>query len=314
MQLTSLFTRGARGRTVDSPRWNYEEAFCRNHGLIRPGEQQLLREACVAIAGLGGVGGIHAVTLARAGVGRFRLADPDTFEIGNFNRQYGATTRTVGRNKTEAMVELLREINPELDITTFSEGVTDENIDTFLAGADVFVDGVDFFAVHLRRRLFQACRDRGIWAVTAGPVGFGVAWLLFAPGGMSAEEYFDFAACQTYIEALVAFAIGLAPRSLHLCYLDPSAVDPFRQTAPSFGGACQLCAGVASVEIVKLLTGKGTVRPAPWYHQFDPWRGRFVRGRLAWGNRGPIQQLKRRLIVRRVLKERPELAELNRAF
>lgn len=315
MSLTSLFSRSGRSRRSEAVgTWTYEEAFSRNKGLIEPAEQVLLREACVAIAGLGGVGGVHAATLARAGIGRFRLADPDVFEVANFNRQYAATLDTLGTNKATATAELIRQINPEAEIRVFTDGVHENNLEEFLAGVDLFIDGVDFFAVGLRRRLFQACRDRGIWALTAGPVGFGVAWILFDPSGMSAEEYFDFAGCRTYLEALVAFAVGLAPRSLHLSYLDPTSVDPFRQVAPSFAGACQLCAGVASVEATKLLVGRGPVRPAPWYHQFDAWRGKFVRGRLRFGNRGLLQRLKRALVLHRALRNRPELRELSEPF
>ena len=64
--------------------FNYEQAFSRNIGWVTPAEQQQLRGKCVAIAGGGGVGGVHLLTLARLGVGRFRIADFDTFDIANF--------------------------------------------------------------------------------------------------------------------------------------------------------------------------------------------------------------------------------------
>ncbi len=315
MQLSALFGRSAKvSAQARRAGWSYEEAFARNIGLVTGEEQALLREACVAIAGMGGVGGIHAVTFARAGVGRFRIADPDTFEVANFNRQYGATTEFLGRNKADAMASVIREINPEAEIRVFSEGVSKENIAEFLEGADLFVDGVDFFAVGLRRWLFRVCHERGIWAITAGPVGFGVAWLVFSPHGMSAEEYFDFSSCGTYLEALIAFALGLAPRGLHLAYFDRDAVDVEQDRAPSFGGACQLCAGVAAIEGVKILVGRGRVWPAPYYQQFDGWTSRYVRGRLRFGNRGPLQRLKRAWALRQALQRYPHLRGLNRPF
>ena len=67
------------------------EAFERNRGLISDAEQDKLARTLVVIAGCGGVGGLHAHTCARLGIGRFRIADSDTFSIANINRQIGAT-------------------------------------------------------------------------------------------------------------------------------------------------------------------------------------------------------------------------------
>src|SRR5438552_16999774 len=95
--------------------WNYERAFSRNRGLISAAEQEKLRRSHVAIAGMGGVGGVHLITLARLGIGKFTIADPDTFEVANFNRQYGAKTHTVGRGKAEVMAAAARAINPDVE-------------------------------------------------------------------------------------------------------------------------------------------------------------------------------------------------------
>ena len=127
--------------------WSYDEAFGRNLGLISRDEQRRLREARVAIAGMGGVGGVHLMTLARLGVGHFTIADPDTFETANFNRQYGAMVRNLGRGKAEAMAEEARQVNPELDVRILPQPVTAANVGDFLEGASVVLDGLDFFAL-----------------------------------------------------------------------------------------------------------------------------------------------------------------------
>src|SRR5262249_35202597 len=154
-----------------------------------------LRGCRVAIAGMGGVGGIHLVTLARLGIGKFAIADPDCFETANFNRQYGANLRTLGKNKALTMKEGVLAINPDLDVRAFPEAIGADNVDAFLEDVDVLVDGIDFFALEARRLLFREARRRGIWAVTAGPIGLSTAWLTFAPDGMSFDDYFDFAHC-----------------------------------------------------------------------------------------------------------------------
>jgi molybdopterin/thiamine biosynthesis adenylyltransferase len=283
-------------RTWAVPRgfdWSYREAFSRHQGLLTAAEQERLRLSRVAIAGLGGVGGVHLVTLARLGIGAFHIADPDRFELANFNRQHGATLRSLGQSKAWTMEDEALAINPELEMRVFAEAITEDNVGDFLDGVDVLVDGIDFFALETRRLLFREARRRGIWAVTAGPLGFSTAWLVFDPSGMSFDDYFDLRDGQSRVEQLIAFAVGLAPRGTHLGYLDLGQVDLRRRCGPSAGLACQLCAGVAAAEVVKLLLGRGPVRAAPCYFQFDAYRQVLRRGCLRGGNRHPWQRLKR---------------------
>lgn len=280
--------------------WSYETAFCRNQGLINSEEQAKLRASRVAIAGLGGVGGVHLATLARLGIGAFHLADPDRFELANFNRQYGATMRSLGRSKAEEMAETAAAINPQADLQVFTEAVTPENVGKFLYGVDVLVDGIDFFAIEARRLVFREARRRGIWAVTAGPIGFSTAWLVFDPRGMSFDDYFDLHDGMSRWEQIIAFAVGVAPRATHLRYLDLSAVDPQSGRGPSAGLACQLCAGVAAAEVMKILLDRSPIRAAPYYSQFDAYRHVLRTGRLRRGNRHPLQRLKRWYLRRRL--------------
>jgi hypothetical protein len=178
--------------TSPSPAYSYEAAFSRNIGWVTEAEQQRLRRSRVCIAGLGGVGGIYLLTMARLGIGAFSIADFDTFSVANFNRQAGATVETIDRPKLEVMVEMARQINPELDIRTFDRGLTPDNLDAFLADCDVYLDGLDFFALRMRESVFAACARKGVPATTVAPLGMGAALLNFVPGGMSFEDYFGF--------------------------------------------------------------------------------------------------------------------------
>jgi tRNA A37 threonylcarbamoyladenosine dehydratase len=83
-----------------STSFSYTQAFSRNIGWVTAAEQQVLRGKRVAIAGMGGVGGVHLLTLARLGVGAFHVADFDTFDIANFNRQVGAAVSTLGARRS----------------------------------------------------------------------------------------------------------------------------------------------------------------------------------------------------------------------
>lgn len=284
--------------------FNYDQAFNRNVGWVTGWEQAALRGKTIAIAGMGGVGGIHLLTLARLGVGGFRLADFDRFDIVNFNRQAGATVDTIGRPKLDVMAEMALAINPTLRIERFEDGVTPAGVDAFLDGVDLFVDGFDFFALAIRRQVFERCAQLGIPAVTAAPIGMGVGWLTFMPGGMTFEDYFRLEG-QTENEQFLRFLLGVAPRGLHRTYLvDQTQIDLARRKGPSTAAACQLCAGVVGTLAAKILLGRGEVRPAPDHHHFDAYTSTYRRTHLRWGNASPAQRARLALARKALLRPR----------
>jgi|LGVD01.1.fsa_nt_gb molybdopterin/thiamine biosynthesis adenylyltransferase len=276
-----------------------QQEFSRNIGLLSEAEQRRLLQSHVAIAGAGGVGGLHVLTLARLGVGRFTIADPDTFEVVNVSRQFGALHSTLGRNKAEVLGEMVLDINPQAQVRVIPERVESGNLADFLAGAEVFVDGIDFFEIEARRVIFRRCREMGIYALTAAPLGFGATLQAFSPDGMSFDTYFGLRDGMEHIEQIAAFASGLAPRPYHIRYLDVTKVDLRRQTGPAVSPACTLASSLIATETVKVLTGNGRVRPVPCYLQFDMLLGRFVRGRVWLGGRNPLQRLKKWLIMKK---------------
>lgn len=280
--------------------FDYGTAFSRNLGWIAPEEQRTLRERRVAIAGLGGVGGLHLLTLARLGVGRFHLAEYDTFELANFNRQVGATVSALGRPKLGVMIDAARDVNPELDIESFDPGVTRANIDEFLRGVDLFVDGLDFFAFDVREFVFGECARRGIPAITVAPLGMGGALINFLPGTMAFADYFGFRDCPER-ELPLRFLLGLAPAMLHRGYLvDPSYVDLDTGRGPSTAMACHICAGIAATEATKILLRRGRILPAPHGVQFDAYRNKLVRTWRPGGYRNPLQRLTQAIAARQL--------------
>jgi molybdopterin/thiamine biosynthesis adenylyltransferase len=283
--------------------FDYDVAFSRNLGWVTRDEQRALRGKRVAIAGLGGVGGLHLLTLARLGIGRFHLAEFDRFDLANFNRQVGASMRTLGEPKLDAMIALARDINPEIEIVAFAEGVNAGNVGAFLDGVDVFVDGLDFFAFDTRELVFGACCTRRIPAVTAAPLGMGAALLNFTPDGMSFADYFGLADCAD-AEKPLRFLLGLAPAMLHRGYLaDLSFVDLEGGKGPSTAMACHACAGIAATEALKLILRRGDVVAAPRGVHFDAYRNKVAHTWRPWGWRNPLQRvvtaIARRQLARR---------------
>lgn len=271
--------------------FDYATAFSRNIGWVTPEEQETLRRTSVAIGGLGGVGGVHAMTLARLGVSRFHLADFDTFSQANMNRQAGAFVSTLGRPKADVIAAMVRDVNPDAEVRLFPRGVLEDNVSDFFDGVDVYVDGIDYFAVPARRLIFRVAAERRIPAVTAAPLGMGTAVLTFMPGGMTFEEYFRLDG-QPELEQLIRFLIGLSPRMLQRSYLAwPQAVDLPGRRGPSTPMACELCAGVLVTQVLKIVLGRGHILSAPWGLQIDAYRNKMVRTWRPWGNANPIQRV-----------------------
>jgi hypothetical protein len=280
--------------------FSYDTAFSRNIGWVTRAEQATLKSKCVAIAGMGGVGGVHLLTLVRLGIGAFHIADFDTFDVANFNRQVGASMSTVGQPKAEVLAAMARDINPDVSITIFPDGLTDANLPAFFKGVDLYVDGLDFFAFDARRAAFAACADKAIPAITAAPLGMGTALMNFMPGQMTFEEYFQWGDLPENDKALL-FLLGLAPRGLHFGYLvDPSAVSLPERRGPSSIIGCQMCAGVAAGEALKILLKRGKVYAAPHGLQFDAYRNKFVHTWRPGGNRHFLQRLAMKIARRRL--------------
>ena len=219
----------------------FAEAFSRNIGLLTEDEQKQLAGARIAIPGMGGVGGVHLVTLIRSGIGKFRIADFDIYEPVNINRQFGARVPDFGKPKIEVMKEQALSINPYIELDLFDKGIDESNIDLFLENVDVVIDGLDFFSFDIRRLLFKKAAEKGIYTITAGPMGYSSAMLVFSPRGMGFDEYFNITEGMESNEKYLLFALGLAPSPTHIRYMDLKTVDLDSKAGPSLNIACQIC-------------------------------------------------------------------------
>jgi len=142
-------------------------------GLVRlygAGALERLRRSHVAIIGTGGVGSWTAEALARSGVGRITLVDPDEICVTNTNRQLPALAGTFGKLKIAVLAERLRLIHPELEVIEVPSFFTASNASSLLAGGhDVVVDGID--DVRLKALLIALCRDLQLPLVVSGGAG-----------------------------------------------------------------------------------------------------------------------------------------------
>ena len=115
--------------------------------LLGDEAMERLRRARVFVAGVGGVGGYAAETLARSGVGHLTLVDADCVAPSNLNRQLIATVPDLGRPKVQLFAERFAAVNPSMSVTALQEFITPDNIGPLLAeGYDYVVDAIDTVA------------------------------------------------------------------------------------------------------------------------------------------------------------------------
>ena len=146
------------------------EQFSRTEALIGADAMEILRNAKVAVFGIGGVGGYTVEALARSGVGAFDLIDNDIVSVSNLNRQIIATVDTIGRPKVEVMKERILSINPQADVTIRQSFFLPENKDeyNFLEYAYV-VDAVD--TVTAKIAIIQYSKEAGVPVISSMGTG-----------------------------------------------------------------------------------------------------------------------------------------------
>lgn len=122
--------------------FNYDEFITRNIGFVSPEQQETLRKSRVFIPGVGGMGGVVLATLVRLGIENFLIADIDTFEVSNLNRQIFSSLSHIGKSKAIVAAQAIKDINPNIKIDVLgAEWVA--QLDDLLPKVDLVVNGCD---------------------------------------------------------------------------------------------------------------------------------------------------------------------------
>ena len=154
--------------------------YTRNFQSISPTEQELLANARVCVAGLGGLGGGVVEMLARIGVGTLDLADGDCFDESNLNRQLLSTEKGVGTPKSQAARERVGAINSTVKVNAFNAFLGRENAAKIMGNAHVVVDCLD--SIPDRFLLQELTRIRGIPLVSGAIAGTSGQVTVIYPG------------------------------------------------------------------------------------------------------------------------------------
>lgn len=261
-----------------SPRFfSSSKAFTRNIGIISVEEQQKLANSKVAIAGVGTDGGLTAERLARIGIGELRLADPDTFDTSNTNRQFGADITTTGANKAVVLSRIIKKINPAMCVKEYSQGVTEDNVEDFVSGADVVLDEVDYFRPDVSLLLHREARRQNKYVFLAVNVGWGANLFVFDPRGMTIEEYIGVShdislnEAKNYHIPPEKFSPNIPP------YWSDKLINDIVQSKipiPSVAPAAALEAALLSTAVVMLLAKNAVYDIVPGFTSIDLFTGK----------------------------------------
>jgi tRNA A37 threonylcarbamoyladenosine dehydratase len=129
----------------------------------------VIRGLALGVVGLGGVGSWAVEALARSGVGRLRLIDPDDVAPSNVNRQLHALDGTFGQPKVAVMAARVAAIHPGCAVEALDEPLTPATLERHLADLDGVIDAID--AIRFKAALIQFCRRRKIPVITTGGAG-----------------------------------------------------------------------------------------------------------------------------------------------
>lgn len=191
-------------RTLSAPE------FSRNYGFWSEDEQRALMSARVAIAGVGGDGFQLGLKLARMGVAKFSIADPEVFELENINRVEGATVSSCEQRKAEVFRERVLDINPEAEVSVFCDGVTPENVEAFMHGASLVLDESELTKPEIGTLIARQARTLNIPDLLVMNVGFAAQVTSFAPNSAwTFERFLGFSAGMP-LDEIAAAGIDLA--------------------------------------------------------------------------------------------------------
>jgi molybdopterin/thiamine biosynthesis adenylyltransferase len=261
---------------------DYNKATIRHMELIDRSQQEILRSKHVAVAGMGGIGGIAALLCAKAGFGEITVCDFDRFEVVNIVEQEFANYETVGMSKVEVAAKELKKHGHECKVNTFDckiSGVEDaiEMID----GANYVFSGLDNGKAKIL--VDRAANQLKLPVFLAANVGWTIMHLAYMPGKIRYESMYEgilglekltpeaVRFIELHHHVFLAF-IGNFSESYFRGLID-GAEDHFRYMAPHAYAAASF--GVN--DMIKYATNRGPITVAPECFIYDTLYNKFLR-------------------------------------
>lgn len=240
--------------------------FERTKLLIGEESLEKLKNARVAIFGVGGVGGYVCEALVRSGIGSFDLIDNDTVCLSNLNRQIIATHSSVGKYKVDVMRDRMLDINPEVNVKVYKCFFLPENAHEFpFAEYDYVVDAVD--TVTAKIELVMKCQEEGVPIISSMGTGNKMEASAFKVTDIYKTKMCPLAKVMRYelkkrgvkkLKVVYSEEIPLNPmvRSLEVAANADKTVASRRSTPGSLAFVPPVSGMIIAGEVVKDLTGQ----------------------------------------------------------
>jgi len=172
--------------------------------------QEVLLKSSVCVLGAGALGSVAAMYIAGSGVGQIKLADFDTIDISNLQRQIFYNTSEAGKSKCSTLAKKTHELNPDVKVEEFPELISGKNIDLFIGDADFIIEGSDNPAT--KYLIDAACRRLGKPYVLGGVSGFRGQLFTHIPGSSFYSDIFPEAGSEgDYTPCSIGGVIGPMP-------------------------------------------------------------------------------------------------------
>jgi molybdopterin-synthase adenylyltransferase len=189
--------------------------------------QRKIKGSSVLISRVGGLGGLVALELAAAGVGKLILAHGGDLQPSDLNRQLLQTHDHIGKPRIDSIARRLKELNPRMEIIGVDVNVSEANADTLVSNADIVVDAAPLFQERLA--LNDAAMRAGKPMVECAMHGLEASVTTFLPGETGCLR----------------------------CYV-PEVPTTWKRQFPVFGAVSGTAACVGAMEVIKLITGAGS--------------------------------------------------------
>lgn len=260
----------------------YRQLVDRNIGLLTWEQQKKLQDSCVAVFGLGGIGGVIAQLLVRSGVEKLMIADNDRFELTNLNRQIFAFTTNIDQLKVDATEQCLKEINPHVQIEKFT-AINEQSVKAILNDAVVALMAIDKTKPCIL--ISRGCRRKGIPLVEGWAIPFGNV-RVYTKDTVALEEFYelptatksiaeidamddkDFCEMDTQVLMTLASLEGIDD------YYEPEVIEQMMHSGriSSFAPMVWLTSVFMTLEAVKIILGWGNLALAPHFAIYDPFQ------------------------------------------
>jgi molybdopterin-synthase adenylyltransferase len=285
--------------------FSYAEFTTRNIGFITEPQQRRLLAGRVLVIGVGGMGGAAVQALARTGVGGFAIADIDTFEVSNLNRQVFADLDSVNQPKAGSTAARLRRINPDIELEVFGAEWPDK-LDELLRRYPIVINGMDDIAAGID--LYRRARLSGSTVVDAYTSSLPSVTVV-RPQDPRPEERLQYPSRGREIASLdTGIKSACFVREMEHVLVHSNSARHIEMSAAlelvagkrkrmSFAPMVITTGNLMAFEVVKLLLGYRTADCRGYF--FNPWTLRVERP-LPWIVAAPKRQLVRRFLARMI--------------